>query len=311
MVISKVWTSKIKNGIFGGLFPIIDPFEKDWVYVGDGWGSAFSSMKLRKFSLSSGQEIQSVYIKNNVRCLTFNNNQTDLFAVTNNKIIQLNRNTLEIIKKFEKGIQKFNDYIVSNDRDSLLLMNHWRKFLFIFNYKDEKGFKKKIGSCCGIFKKSNQEYYIFSGYDGKVFVYNLKENSATDILATNVFHSVQFNDNSVALLRLGYIEYDEGNIWRITPSNKIRIVDLTNPKKYIDLDIGFDFQSFSVGNEIIYLWKQNNFWAISMDSKQIISKLLTDKDEYIMQAFCDQGKILTESNKGDKNRTLNCYEFRK
>src|SRR5688572_8491303 len=187
-MISKVWTSTTKNRIFGGLFPVIDPFEKNWLYVGDGWGSTFSSMKLRKFSLSSGQEIQSVYMNNNVRCLNFNINQTDLFAVTNNKIIQLNRKTLDVTKKFEKGIQQHSDYVVSNDQDSLLMMNHRMEFLFIYNYKNEKGFKKKIGPCSGIFKKSDLEYYIFSGYKGKVFVYNLKENSATDVLTTDVFH---------------------------------------------------------------------------------------------------------------------------
>jgi hypothetical protein len=101
-MISKIWTTNIKNGIFGGLLPVIDPFEKNWLYVGDGWGASFASMKLRKFSLCTGEEIQSVYIKNNVRCLTFNVNQIDLFAVTNNKIFQVNRNTLEVYKKFEK-----------------------------------------------------------------------------------------------------------------------------------------------------------------------------------------------------------------
>lgn len=308
-MISKIWTSNIKNGIFGGLFPVIDPFEKNWLYVGDGWGSSFASMKLRKFSLCTGEEIQSVSIKNNVRCLTFNANQIDLFAVTNNKIFQVNRNTLEVYKKFEKGIQQYNDYVVSDDQDSLLMMNHRTESLFIYNYINEKGFKKKIGPCSGIFKKTDQEYYIFSGYKGKIALYNLKENSVTDILSTDVFHSGKVYNSNIAFLRLGYIEYGEGKSWHITPMNKIRVVDIRDLNNSEDLDIGFDFHSFTVDNGVIYLWSQNNFWTYSVDSKELIYKLSIREDEYIMQVLSDRGKILTESNTGDRGRTFNCYEF--
>jgi hypothetical protein len=199
---------------------------------------------------------------------------------------------------------------VSDDQDSLLMMNHRTELLFIYNYKNEKGFKKKIRPCSGIFKKTDQEYYIFSGYKGKVVLYNLNENSLTEILSTDVFHSVKVYNSNIAFLRLGNKEYGEGKSWHITPMNKIRIIDIRDSKNSIDLDIGFDFHSFTVDNGVIWLWNQNTFWTYSIDSKEFISKLSISVDEYIMQVFSDQGKILTESNSSDRGRTFNCYEFK-
>lgn len=308
MKLSKIWTSNLKNRIFGGLFPAIDPFDNDSFYIGDGWGSSYSSMKLRKYSFSTGHEIQSVNIKNNVRCLRFETNQTDLFAVTNDKVIQLDRKTLDVKTKFEKGIQRYNDFIESNDKDTLLMMNYRMEFLFIYNHKTKEGRKKKIGSCCGLFKKSDNEYYVFNGRDGRILIYDLLSNAVTELTQTHVFHSVQVHDNNLAFLRLGYIEYDAGNIWQIKPSPKIRIIDLTNFKKQKDINTGIDFQFFKVDNDVIYLWKLNNIWRLPVDQTNDITKVSAEKNEYIMEIFPDKGKIVTESDTSNDNKTLNCYD---
>ena len=52
MKIKEAWTVELKNGVYGGLKPIIDPFDKNRFYLSDGWGSAFPSIKLRQLSFS-------------------------------------------------------------------------------------------------------------------------------------------------------------------------------------------------------------------------------------------------------------------
>ena len=68
MKIKEAWTIELKNGVYGGLKPIIDPFDKNRFYLSDGWGSAFPSIKLRQLFFSDGKELNSVSIKNIVRC---------------------------------------------------------------------------------------------------------------------------------------------------------------------------------------------------------------------------------------------------
>ena len=63
MKIKEAWTIELKNGAYGGLKPIIDPFDKNRFYLSDGWGSAFPSIKLRQLSFSDGKELNSVSIK--------------------------------------------------------------------------------------------------------------------------------------------------------------------------------------------------------------------------------------------------------
>ena len=129
MKIKEAWAIELKNGVYGGLEPIIDPFDKNIVYLSDGWGSAFPSIKLRQLSFSDGKELNSVSIKNIVRCLYFNSDGRNMFAVSDNKIFQIDRINLSIIKKFDKGIPRYSDYISSNNKDSLLLMNYNSDYL--------------------------------------------------------------------------------------------------------------------------------------------------------------------------------------
>jgi len=72
MKFKTLWTSELKNGIYGGLIPTEDPFDETKFYLSDGFGSSYPSMKLRQFSFENGEELNSCSIKNSVRCLYFN-----------------------------------------------------------------------------------------------------------------------------------------------------------------------------------------------------------------------------------------------
>lgn len=147
-----IWKTTLKNGIYGGLTPpLADPFNPDHFYIGDGWGSKYASMRLHKLSFSTGKEVANVLIRNSVRCMYFSADGQYIFAITDNKIFQLSRETLAVVKKHEKGIPKFSDYVASNDQDTLILMNFNSITVTAYNYIEESTRKKRIkGEGCAL-----------------------------------------------------------------------------------------------------------------------------------------------------------------
>ena len=153
-----IWKTTLKNGIFGSLTrPLADPFNPDHFYVADGWGSKYASMRLHKLSFTTGKEVANVLIRNSVRCMYFSADGQHIFALTDNKIFQLSRETLEVVKKYEKGVPKFSDYVASNDQDTLILMNFNGITVTAYNYVEESVRKKRIkGEGCALIAREKQ-----------------------------------------------------------------------------------------------------------------------------------------------------------
>ena len=103
-----IWKTTLKNGIYGGLTPpLADHFNPDHFYVADGWGSKYASMRLHKLSFSTGKEVANVLIRNSVRCMYFSTDGQYIFAITDNKIFQLSRETLAVVKNTKKAYLSF------------------------------------------------------------------------------------------------------------------------------------------------------------------------------------------------------------
>jgi len=308
MNITKIWESKLKNGIYGGLFPVADPVEKDWFYAGDGWGSYFASMKLRKYSLNTGEELNAASIKNGSRFLTFHPDKKTLFTGTDNKIFKLDRDNLAIVEKFDKRIQKYNDYCVSDDNNLLFLINHRSGFLFTYNLETKEGFKKKIGPCSEMIKISDHELDIFNGFSGTIIRYDWLKKTAKEILNIGIVYKTVIYQNK-AFLQPGFIEHNSMNSWHIKPHNKIKIIDLSDlTKPAIEFSLNFDFDQFTISDNMLYTWMYRKLYAVSLDTHTLVSKTEVNKDEYIMSVFGDQKKILTENRKEETNM-MSCYSL--
>ena len=306
----KNWTTELKNGIYGGLTPINDPFDKTKFYISDGWGSAYPSMKLRQFSLENGKELNAVSIKNTVRCLYFNPDKKNIFAVSDNKIFQINKTDFSIIKKFEKGIQKYSDFISSNDKDTLLLMNVHSDFLFSYNYNSEKGTKKKLNSCRGIFKESDTTFLIFCPRIGSVQQYDLQTNKLKEILRTEIFYEAHKSKSDKFYLHLGKIVAATSNTHeRIEPVNQIDIYLKSDLTKKIEIGLDFDFVKFLVSEneEKLYFINDNQIWIYSLLERKIIDKITLNEKERVAQIF-DEQRLIISYECGESN-IINCWEF--
>jgi len=310
MNLTKLWTIELKNGIYGGLKPIIDPFDEGKFYIADGWGSAYPSMKLRQLSFENGKELKTVLIKNSVRCLYFTPDQHYIFAVSDNKIFQIDRTDFAVKKKFEKGIQKYNDYIASNDKDTLLLMNFVSDFLFVYNYKTEKGIKKKLKSCRGIIKDGQNNFLIFSSRTGTVLRYDLATNKLTEALKLDIYCSAYKGNSGKFYFHCGKIVDATSNTHEeIVGINKVLIVSPLDKTLRVEISFEFDFSRIliSENEDVMYLLNKNRIWVYSFKEKQIIDHLKLNEEAIIAQLF-DKKNILL-SYDWDNKKMLTCWRI--
>jgi len=307
------WSVTLSNPIYKGLYPQLDPFDDNYFYIGDGWGSTYPSMKLRKLSLGTGSEIQSAKIRNSIRTLYFNPNENDLFLSSDNGCFKIDRSSLEIKEKFKKGILKHADFISSNDIDQLLLMNHRGSFLMVFDYKLNKGFKKKIGESCGkILKENDLNFLFFDCFKGIISRYNLNKNTSDIIYQTSSFSEVQIHQKQ-AYLREGDSSYDKYGIKHIKPKNIIKVIDLNQLEQKKEIKIDEKFERFIIsecGNKI-FLWYKNKFKIISTLEKIKIFEHQFDSDLIILSVIEKQNKMFLYSNHGNRERQLFCYDLTK
>lgn len=308
MEFEEIWTTELKNGIVGGLTPTQDPFDKTKFYLSDGWGSSYPSIKLRQFSFDDGKELNSSPIKNSVRCLYFNSDQKNIFAVSDNKIFQINRTNLLIVKKFEKGIQNYSDYISSNDKDSLLLMSYNSDFLFIYNYVEEKGTKKKLKTCRGILKENENIFLIFCPKLRSIQQFDLTTNKTKEILKTDLFYNAYKSKSSKFYLQLGkLIEATPSAHERIGALNQINVY--SNFSLITEMKFDFNFEKFIVSEneEKLYLINKNQIWVYSLLKKLIIEKIELNEKVRIAQVFDEQQLFI--SYEYDRPNIITCWKF--
>lgn len=310
MNITEHWRILLKNSIFGGVAPKIDPFDDTHFYISDGWGSSFPSMKLRKLALETGKEINTVSIKNSVRCLYGHENQKDLFAVSDNAVFQIDRTNFIVKKKLTKGVPKYSDYVSSDDKDTLLLMNFSSAFLNIYNYASETSIKKKIRSCRGISKETHTCFLIFCGHYGSVIRYDLVKNETKEVLKTEVYRNIVYRDSGILYLHCGILEPATETVHeRIEAIPKLLIYSSLADTAPLTIEPDFHFTDFLVSEDekLIYFYQDHRVWVYSLPDKMIVNHFEFKENIRIAQIFDKQRKIITYPY--DDEKVLICWNF--
>jgi len=296
-----LWKTELKNGIFGSLTPpLADPFNPDHFYVADGWGSMYASMRLHKLSFSTGKEVANVLIRNSVRCMYFSTDGQYIFAITDNKIFQLSRETLEVVKKYEKGIPKFSDYVASNDQDTLLLMNQAGVTLTAYNYPQGTAKKKRIKGegCALIAPQRAYTYLIASDRSGLIQGYDMGKDKIEVLFKTDTFHSVCQDNKGNWFFHLGkytpqktYANYGTGA--KMDPLYIIRVLKTDGSQKDYQLDIPFDNPIELSGDEqSLFLSNDHNLWKFSLQEERITDTTVISGGEKLIHFFEKQQFLL-------------------
>ncbi len=185
MELRKKWSVHPKNNIDGGgvMPPVIDPFDRSAFYISDGWGSYYGSMRLRRLSVETGEELASVLTRDSTRCIRIEEGR--IFAILNKRILELDRETLRVRRTYKKGAPQYADYVGFNGSDKLLLMNWMGGFLNVFDLNTEKTRKKKVNNCCGILRESPDSFLIMDGE--AVHRYDVEKNKLQKAMDTEPY----------------------------------------------------------------------------------------------------------------------------
>jgi hypothetical protein len=308
-----LWKTELKNGVFGKLTPpLADPFNPDHFYISDGWGSMFASIRSHKLSFTTGKEIANVLIRNSVRCMYFTTDGQYIFAITDNKIYQLSRETLEIVKKYEKGIPKYSDYVTSNDQDTLILMNHAGLTITAYNYIQGTVKKKKTkGEGCGLIERESVHTYLFaSNIDGIIQRYDIAKNKIEPLFKTDSFHSVCRDSKGNWFFHLGkytppktYANYGTGA--KMDPLYIIRVLKTDGSQKDYQLDIPFDNPiQLSADEQSLFLSNAHNIWQFSLQEERITNTIVISEEEKFIHFFEKQQFLLCAEADSDYKKLV-------
>lgn len=264
MELCKKWTVQMKNNISGGgvMPPTFDPFDPAVFYVSDGWQSYYSSMRLRRLSVETGEELANVLTRDSTRCVHIEKDR--IFAVLNKRILELNRSDLSVRRAYKKGVPLYMDYAAVDGKDKLLMMNRNGDFLNVFDLNAETARKKKVSTCCGIWKEDENVFLILNG--DAILRYDLAGNKLKKLADTQPCSGCRLGPSGqLYLLCKGPVEGGE-------VSSKLVIYPSAaggTSREIVPEELIQDF-SLSQDEKRLFLIRDNCIWLYSIPEERVI-----------------------------------------
>lgn len=267
--------------------PTADPFDPSVFYVSDGWGSYYGSMRLRRLSAETGEELASVLTRDSTRCVHIEEDR--IFAVLNKRILELDRETLRVRRTYKKGVPQYMDHVGFDGGDKLVLMNWMGGFLNIFDLKAEKTQKKKVNNCCGILRESPDSFLVM---DGKaVLRYDLGKNKLQKAIDTEPYTDCARGASGRLYLLCG-----RSNTGGETAS-KILIYPSAEgggPREIVPGEL-VQHIALSQDETRLFLTRDNRFWLYSIPEERIVFQHVFD-GEFVFEdglRVFDEKAVLT------------------
>ena len=302
MIITKRWTITLKNKIYGSMQPQLDTFDNSAFYISDGWGSSYGSMRLRKISFETGEELGSAVLRDGTRCVHINEDY--IFAILNKRIVKLNRSDMKVLHTYKKGVPFCADYVSANQSNTLLLMNSMGNFLNIFNYQTETVKKKKVVECCGI-EKMDEDHYLVFNFDS-VLEYSLEKNRLKQLLNTGIYKNYVMGQSG----QIYFICQDDS---KNETASRIIIYESIHKNKSRAIDPGIKFNNIqlSADEKLLYLYSYhgNSLSVYSLEEGKIVFEYMFP--DCIVAIFDNLNVFITSNDiyRTDDPMTLTCWEF--
>ena len=116
----------------------------DALHIGDGWGVAYASLRLRTLDMRSGHERASVRLGNQCRTVAWRDRDSPLLAATDTKLFLLDRTTLAEQKRWDRRVPRYTDQILWRD-DVALLANWHAPSVAFFDLETGRARRLKLG----------------------------------------------------------------------------------------------------------------------------------------------------------------------
>jgi hypothetical protein len=97
----------------------------DSLFVADGWGVTFASLRFRRFDLRTGTEVASIRTGTSVRCFALVPGADELVAATDTKLFRLGINRLDERQRWDRRIPRYANTIVL--RGTFAVVADWMK----------------------------------------------------------------------------------------------------------------------------------------------------------------------------------------
>ena len=141
-------------------------------YVGDN--DEQKQMKLRKFSLASGEQLAGAPFCDFTRAATLDDDGRTLVVLGFvDTIYKFNAADLALISKHKNGVLKYGNFIALSSKDGdKKAITATDDTLFIYDFKTQTGTRKRLKGCAAIFKQDELNFLIFTR-SGQIYRLNL------------------------------------------------------------------------------------------------------------------------------------------
>ena len=204
-------------------------------YVGDN--DEQKQMKLRKFSLASGEQLAGAPFRDFTRAATFDDDGRTLVVLGFiDTIYKFNAADLALISKHKKGVLKYGNFIaLSSKGGDKKAITATDDTLFIYDFETQTGMRKRLKGCTAIFKQDELNFLIFTR-SGQIYGLNLSGCELKIIAKTYPMTQAQRASGGYCI-RVG----EAGENGEIEGANELVFTDANfNVKFRVKLDFDFD-----------------------------------------------------------------------
>ena len=208
-------------------------------YVGDNYEQ--KQMKLRKFSLASGEQLAGAPFRDFTRAATFDDDGRTLVVLGFvDTIYKFNAADLALISKHKNGMLKYGNFIaLSSKGGDKKAVTATDDTLFIYDFETQTGTRKRLRGCAAIFKQDELNFLIFTR-SGQIYGLNLSGCELKIIAKTYPMTQAQRVKGGYCI-RAG----EAGENGEIEGANELVFTDANfNVKFHAKLD--FDFDKFEL-----------------------------------------------------------------
>lgn len=199
-------------------------------------------MKLRKFSLASGEQLAGAPFRDFTRAATFDDDGRTLVVLGFiDTIYKFNAADLALISKHKKGVLKYGNFIALSSKDGdKKAITATDDTLFIYDFKTQTGTRKRLKGCTAIFKQDELNFLIFTR-SGQIYGLNLSGCELKIIAKTCPMTQAQRASGGYCI-RAG----EAGENGGIKSANELVFTDANfNVKFRVELDFDFDKFEFA------------------------------------------------------------------
>ncbi|WP_298961670.1 hypothetical protein [uncultured Campylobacter sp.] len=217
-------------------------------YTGDN--NEQKQMKLRKFSLESGEQLACAPFRDFTRAATFDNDGRTLVVLGFiDAIYKFNATDLALISKHKKGVLKYGNFIALSSKDGdKKAITATDDTLFIYDFETQTGTRKRLKGCAAIFKQDELNFLIFTR-SGQIYRLNLSGCELKIIAKTCPMTQAQRASGGYCI-RAG----KAGENGEIEGANELVFTDANfNVKFRAELD--FDFDKFELAADRSDGWR--------------------------------------------------------